>query len=122
MKKEQKQTEGDFDKINDLSLEQKKEISNLPYQVKERIEKLDERSREEIEKKITELCNLDDAASFEKFPKRVREWLEKDIERILGITWKDLTSTVHGDRFLSNTLRFFIFKLNTILKSGSSPN
>ena len=116
MTKEQKQTEGDFDKINDLSLEQKKEISNLPYQVKERIDKLDERSKEEIEKKITELCNLDDAASFEKFPKTVREWLEKDIERILGITWKDLRSTVHGERFLSNTLRFFIFKLNTVIK------
>jgi len=116
MIKEQKQTEGDFDKINDLSLEQKREISNLPYQVKERIEKLDERSREEIEKKITELCNLDDATNFEKFPKTVREWLEKDIERILGITWKGLTSTVYGERFLSNTLRFFIFKLNTVIK------
>ena len=116
MKKEQKQTGEKFDKINNMSLEQKKEISNLPYQIKERIEKLDERSREEIKKKITELCNLNDATSFEKFPRTVREWLEKDIERILGITWKDLTSTVYGERFLSNTLRFFIFKLNTVIK------
>lgn len=116
MKKEQKQTADKFDKINNLSLEQKKEISDLPYQIKERIEKLDERSKEEIENKITELCNLNDATSFEKFPKRVREWLKKDIERILGITWKDLASTVHGERFVSNTLRFFIFKLSTVIE------
>ncbi|MEW6614909.1 MAG: hypothetical protein AB1401_05535 [Thermodesulfobacteriota bacterium] len=116
MKKEQKQTDEIFDRINNLSMEQRKEIENLPYQIKERIDKLDERSREEIEKKITGLCNLDDATNFEKFPRTVREWLEKDIERILGITWKDLTSSVYGERFLSNTLRFFVFKLNTVIQ------
>lgn len=116
MKKEQKQTEEKFNPLNNLSMEQRKEISNLPYQIKERIGTLDERSREEIGKKITELCNLDDATSFEKFPKTIREWLEKDIERILGVTWKDLTSTVYGEKFLSNTLRFFIFKLNTVIE------
>jgi hypothetical protein len=116
MKKEQKQTEQKLDPLTNLSIEQRKEIENLPYQIKERIDKLDERSREEIEKKITELCNLDDATNFEKFPRTVREWLEKDIERILGIPWKDLTSNVYGERFLSNTLRFFVFKLNTVIK------
>ena len=116
MKKEQKEAEEKFDNIiKNLSMEQKREINNLPYQIKEEMEKLDKREREEIEKRIADLCNLGDATNFEKFPQTIRGWLEKDIERILEITCKDLTSTISGERFLLNTLRFFIFKLNTIL-------
>lgn len=117
MKREQKEAEEKFDNIiKNMTMGQKKEINDLPYKIKEGIEKLDESEREEIGKRIAELCNLGDATNFEKFPKTVREWLEKDIESILGITYEELISTISGERFLLNTLRFFIFKLNTILK------
>ena len=84
MRKEQKQTEGDFDKINNLSLEQKKEISNLPYQVKERIEKLDERSKEEIEKKLPGSATWTMQRVLKNFPRE----LENGLKKILRGYWE----------------------------------
>jgi hypothetical protein len=113
MKKEK--TGMTIDELHNLSLEQKRDLDGLPDLVKERIEELDKESREEMKQKISELCNLDDATCFEKYPVLIQDGLKKDIHRILGMTYEDLSADVMGEKFLLNIFRFFIFKLNSII-------
>ena len=104
-----------MEELHDLSLEQKKEIDSLPTQMKKRIDKLENGKREEIRRQISGLSNLDDATKFDKYPELIQDMLKNDIHRILGITYEDLSTDLNGEKFLSNLLRFFIFKLNSLI-------
>ena len=104
-----------MEELHDLSLEQKREIDSLPAQMKKRIDKLEKENREEIRQKISGLSNLDDATKFDEYPELIKDWLKKDIHGILGITYEDLSADMNGEKFLSNLLRFFIFKLNSLI-------
>ena len=104
-----------IEELHDLTLEQKREIDSLPAQMKKRIDTLENGKREKINQQINGLSNLDDAIRFDKYPELIQDWLKKDIHRILGITYEDLSSDMNGEKFLLNILRFFIFKLNSLL-------
>ena len=113
MKKEK--TGMTMEELHDLTVEQKRDLDGLPYRVKERIEGLDKESKEEMKQEINRLCNLDDATCFEKYPALIQDLLKKDIHRIIGMTYEDLSADVLGEKFLLNIFRFFIFKLNSIM-------